>query len=163
MTLGRILGYLGVWSAIGCAVFSAYVVVVFRTGIVYTARKEDGTLKKRVPLSGYLNMLFLLSGIIGLQVVANYFGLARQALEVRFLSLFLLNFGHYLILFLFDTLVIDGLVLSVWRPAFLQLSDALGQESMKQHILISIPIGTLAGIGLTAVSTAISYFALFSG
>jgi len=162
MTLERTLGYLAAWSAIGCAVFCAYVVVVFRTGIVYTARKEDGTLKKRIPLSGYLNMLILLLGIVGFQVVANYLGLVRKALEIGFFPLFLLNFGHYLILFIFDTIVIDGLVLSVWRPGFLQLPDAIGAGSMKKHILLSIPVGTVAGIGLAAVSTVVSYFALFS-
>jgi hypothetical protein len=162
MTLEKMLGYLGVWSAIGCVVFCAYVVVVFRTGIVHTARKEDGTLKKRIPLSGYLNMLILLLCIVGFQVAANYFGLVRKALEIGFFSLFLLNFGHYLILFVFDTIVIDGLVLSVWRPGFLRLPDAIGAESMKKHILLSIPIGTVAGIGLTVVSTVVSYFTLFS-
>ena len=72
-----------------------------------------------------------------------------------------MNFGHYLLLFLFDTLVIDGLVLAVWRPAFLRLPDAMGGESMKRHMLLSIPVGTVAGIGLSAVSTVISYLALF--
>jgi hypothetical protein len=106
-------------------------------------------------------MLSLLLGIVGLQVVANYLGLAREAIEISFFPLFLLNFGHYLILFVFDTAVIDGLVLSVWRPGFLQLPDAIGAESMKKHILLSIPVGVVAGIGLTAVSTAVSYFTLF--
>ena len=73
-----------------------------------------------------------------------------------------MNFGHYLIFFIFDSVVIDGLVLSVWRPAFLQLPDAMGSESMKRHILLSIPIGTVIGIGLAAVSTAISYFMLLN-
>ena len=163
MTFERVIDYLGIWSAIGFVVFSAYVVIVFRTGIVYTSRTEKGTLKERIPLSGYLNMVIFLLGIVGFQIVANYFGLAREELEVTFLSLFLLNFGHYLILFLFDTAVIDGLVLSVWRPRFLQLPGAIGRESMKKHILLSIPIGMLAGIGLTAVSTALSYFTLFGG
>jgi len=153
-----VLHYLGLWGAIGCALFSVFVVVVFRTGIVFTARQEDGTLKKRIPLTGYLAMLIIPFDIVSLQVVANYFGLARRALEVSFFSLFLLNLGHYLILLIFDSVVIDGLVLSVWRPGFLQLPDAIGRESMKRHILLSIPIG----VGLTAASTAISYLTLLT-
>lgn len=62
-----------------------------------------------------------------------------------------------------ETVVIDGLVLSVWRPGFLQLSDAIGGESMKKHMLLSIPIGTATGAGLTAISTVISFFTLFRG
>jgi hypothetical protein len=70
----------------------------------------------------------------------------------------LLNYSVYLILFLFDTFFIDGFVLAIWRPAFLKLPDEMGRESMKKHILISIPIGLLLGIILTLISTAISYF-----
>jgi hypothetical protein len=163
MTLGTAFYYLILWSVIGFTAFSAYVFMVFRTGIVYTARKQDGTLKERIPPSGYLNMLILLISIVGFQCLANYFGLVRENIVLSFFSLFLLNFGHYLILFIFDSVIIDGLVLSVWRPKFLSLPDTLGRESMKKHILVSIPIGTIAGIGLTGVSTVISYFALFRG
>ena len=44
-----------------------------------------------------------------------------------------------------------------------KLPDATGAESMKKHILVSIPVGTVAGVGLAAISTVISYFTLFSG
>ena len=162
MTPEEVLRYLGVWSAIGCALFSVFVVVAFRTGIVFAARQEDGILKKRIPLRSRLAMLIIPLGIVGLQVLANYFGLPRKALEVSFPSLFLLNLGHYLILFTFDTVVIDGLVLSVWRPAFLRIPDGMGWESIKRHILLSIPIGTVVEAALAAVSSAIFYFTLLN-
>jgi hypothetical protein len=163
MTLEEVLGYLGLWSAIGCALFSAYVVVVFRAGMVFTARKEDGTLKEQIPLIGYLNMLFLLFGIVGFQVVANYFGVASKGYGVSFFSLILLNFGHYVILFLFDTIVVDGLVLSVWRPGFLRLPEAMSGESMMRHMLLSIPVGIMAGMVLSVLSAVVSYLAVFKG
>ena len=77
--------------------------------------------------------------------------------------LMLLNFGHYVVLFLFDTVVVDGLVLSLWRPAFLRLPATMNRESMKRHVLLSIPVGLIAGIGLTALSTAISCSMVLSG
>ncbi|MEJ2607018.1 MAG: hypothetical protein P8Z41_10125 [Anaerolineales bacterium] len=95
--------------------------------------------------------------------LANYYGLARSGLTIPFMVLFLLNFVHYIILFLFDTLVIDGLVIGVWRPEFLRLPDDMGAESMKKHMLKSIPVGIVAGVALTVISTAISYFAMFAG
>jgi hypothetical protein len=161
MPLETVFCYLIIWSVTGCVVFSAYVVVVFRAGLVYTARSEDATLKKRIPLMGCLNMALFLFLIVAFQMTANYFGLVREKLEVDFVALLLLNFGHYCILFLFDTAVIDGLVLSVWRPRFLRLTSALGPESMKEHMLKSIPVGLVAGVGLTAVSTTLSYLTLF--
>jgi hypothetical protein len=163
MTVEMTIQYLVVWSLIGFVAFSLYVFVVFRSGMVYTSRKQDGTLKNRIPLSGIINMLLLLSLIVGYQVLANYIGLARNGVDIYFMALFVLNFGHYFILFLFDTIVIDGLVLGIWRPGFLRLSDEIGGESMKKHILISIPVGMAAGIVLTAISSAISYFMLFAG
>ena len=163
MTMRDVLDYLALWSAIGFALFSAYVVVVFRTGLVYSARNDDGTLKEHVPPSGQLNMLVLLVAIVGFQVLANYLGIAREGYRVSFLSLLLLNLAHYLILFLFDTLVIDGLVLAVWQPSFLQLPEAMGVESMKEHMLRSIPVGLVAGIALSAFATAISYSLILGG
>lgn len=162
MTRETIIQYLIFWSAIGSVGFFMYVIFVFRSGMVYSSRKPDGTLKDRIPLSGILNMLLFLLIIVGFQVLANYLGLSRNRVEIRFFGLYLLNFGHYFILFLFDTVVIDGLVLGIWRPGFLKLSDEIGAQSMKQHILISIPVGIIAGIALTAISSAISYLVIFA-
>lgn len=161
MTPAETLGYLGIWSVVGCVAFSLYVIAVLRTGIVFTARKEDGTLKEHIPLSGYLNMLLFLAIIVGFQVVANTIGISRRGYAIGLLPLFLLNFGHYLILFLFDTVVIDGLVLGVWRPQFLRLPEAMGGASMREHILKSIPVGIVSGIILTALSTLLSFLLLF--
>jgi hypothetical protein len=157
MTTQAILSYLALWSAIGCALFSAYVVVMFRTGLVYTARNDDGTLKEQVPASGQLNMLALLVAIVGFQVGANYLGLAGKAKQISFLSLYLLNLVHYLILFVYDTVFIDGFVLAMWRPEFLRIPEVMGGESMMRHIVQSLPIGLVAGVALCAFSTAISY------
>lgn len=163
MTSVDVPGYLGIWSIVGCVAFSLYVIAAFRAGIVFTARKEDGTLKERIPLSGYLNMVLLLVIIVGFQVAANYLGIARLGYSVRLLPLFLLNLGHYLILFLFDTVAIDGLLLGVWRPQFLHLPEAIGRASMKEHILKSIPVGVIAGVLLTASSTMLSFLLFFRG
>ncbi|MBN1267412.1 MAG: hypothetical protein JXA25_18110 [Anaerolineales bacterium] len=158
-----ILQYLVIWNVLGSAIFCVYVVIVFRSGVVYTAREEDGTLKKKVPLAGLLNMIGLLLAIVGLQVAANYFGLARKGLKMAFPALLGLNYAHYFILFLFDTIVIDGLVLAVWRPGFLRLPEKMGRDSMKEHIRTSIPVGLAAGAVLAALSSAVSYFLVPAG
>jgi len=74
--------------------------------------------------------------------------------------LYALNLGLYLILFLFDSLVIYGFVIGLWRPAFLQLPDAMGAESMREHIQKSIPVGILFGLIISLVCTVISYYML---
>jgi hypothetical protein len=156
MAQGQIISYLMLWGLIGCGLFFLLVVVFFRTGLVYTARKEDGTLKDEIPLSGKLVMLILPISYLIYQVISTYFGIVKTGITLSFWNLFLLNFAVYLILFTFDTFVIDGFVLSVWRPTFLKIPDAMGKESMKKHILISIPVGLLIGALLTLLSTTIS-------
>ncbi|MFC1997423.1 hypothetical protein ACFLXI_07435 [Chloroflexota bacterium] len=151
------MSYLLLWGLIGCALFFILVVVLFRTGSVYSARKLDGTLKDVIPLSGKLAMLILPISYLVFQVLSNYIGLVQQGTTLNYGQLFPLNYGIYLILFLFDTFFIDGFVLAIWRPAFLQLPDEMGKESMKKHILISIPVGLFIGAILTLISTTTSY------
>jgi hypothetical protein len=158
MIPSQIALFLFIWGLIGCLMFFLLVVFLFRTGIVYTARKADGTLKDEVPWQGKLAMLIVPVSYFAFQVISNYFGLVRQDFVLNFWLLFLLNYGVYLTLFLFDTFFIDGFVLSVWRPTFLQLPDEMGAESMRKHILASIPIGLVIGAALTIISTTVSYF-----
>jgi hypothetical protein len=157
MAINTALSYLLFWGLIGCVLFFILVVVLFRTGLVYTARKPDGTLKESIPLTGKLVMLIIPISYFVFQVLSNYFGLVRQFVSLNFLQLFALNYGVYLILFLFDTFFIDGFVITIWRPAFLHLPDEMGKESMKKHILISIPVGLAIGAILTIISTSTSY------
>ena len=160
MSVKDVICYLALWSLIGAALFSAFVGFVFRSGIVYTSRKENGTLKESIPLRGILVMVAFLLSIVGFLVLANYLGLARKHAHLGFGALFLLNMSLYLILFLFDTLIIDGFVLARWRPAFLHLSDQLGRESMREHITRSIPVGIVFGLIISGLSAAISCFVI---
>lgn len=160
MSPGEIILYLVTWGIIGAVLFSFFVIYVFRSGVVYTSRNEDGLLKEKIPPEGYLTAgLFLLS-IVGFMVLANFFGLVRQNYQLSFSALYLINLVLYLLLFLFDTIVIDGLVLGYWRPAILQLPEAIGWVSMKVHIIKSLPVGAFFGLMVSLVSTSISYFIL---
>jgi hypothetical protein len=128
---------------------------------VYASRHADGTLKEKIPWSGLLLMGGFLVTIVGFLVAANCIGLYRRRVSLDFGDLFCLNFTLYIILFLYDTLFIDGFVLGYWRPKFLKLPAELGRESMRGHMLRSIPVGLGVGILLAFASTMISYFAFW--
>jgi len=162
MSMSEIVPYLAIWGIIGSVIFSFFVILVFRTRIVYTAREEDGSLKEKIPLRGYLTSGIFLLCIVGFLVLANYLGLFRKGIQLSFGALYTLNLTLYLILFLFDTIVIDGFVLGYWRPAFLQLSEAMGWTSMKEHMLKSIPVGIIIGFIIALFSTLISFYLLMS-
>jgi hypothetical protein len=160
MSPPEIIIYLITWGIIGAVLFSFFIIFVFRSGVVYTTRNEDGLLKEKIPLRGYLTPAVFLLCIVGFLVMANYFGLARQNFRLNFGPLYLLNLVLYLILFLFDTIVIDGLVLGYWRPEFLRLPNAMGWDSMKVHIIKSIPVGAFFGLMIALLSTTISFYTM---
>jgi hypothetical protein len=162
MTLQSIMKFLGLWSLIGASLFCVFVIVAFRSGLVYTARNEDGLLKDQIPLRGYIAMASFLLSVIAFIIIADYYSIAKNASSVGAFNLFIVNYCLYLILFLFDTLVIDGFVLGYWRPKFLRLSEQMGRESMGAHMLKSIPIGMGFGVLITLLSTLFSYFVILS-
>jgi ABC-type Fe3+ transport system permease subunit len=160
MSLKDAAAYLATWSLLGAVLFSVFVVFIFRSDLVYASRRKDGMLKERIPVRGYLVMGAFLCAIVGFLVLANYVGLVRRSVGLGFGGLFLLNLLHYLILFLYDTAFVDGFVLSHWRPAFLRLPEEMGRESMREHITRSIPVGSVAGVLMAALASAISYLIL---
>ena len=158
MRTTEVIRYLALWGWVGIILFTFFVVIAFRTGLVYSARKDDGTLKNRIPLNGVLAMTIVPLGLIGLHLLSNYFGLVLRGIWLKFWLLYLLNFGLYFIVFIYDTLVIDGFVLATWRPAWLKIPDAMGRESMRKHILISLPVSIFIGALLTLFSTILAYY-----
>ena len=93
MTLINVISYLVVWGIIGAVLFSSFVIFVFRTGIVYTARNKDGLIKERIPITEYLTSIGFLVIIIFFLVAANYFGLIQNGYQLSFWSLYALNLG----------------------------------------------------------------------
>ena len=78
MRIFSVLIYLGLWSLVGAAVFSLYVVFVFRSGEVYKARNEEGHLKKKIPLKGILSMVGFLVLVVAFLAGTNYFSLISR-------------------------------------------------------------------------------------
>ena len=148
------------WTVIGAAAFSVYVIVVFRTGLVYTARHRDGTLKDQIPLSGYATSFALLALSVLLVVGFDYFALRAIGEPVSFLELWAWNYGLFLLIFLYDTIVVDYFVILIWRPGFLQLPDEMNRQSMMKHIKISLFKAPVIVAVISLVATVIAYLTL---
>ena len=160
MTLQTIITYLSFWTLTGAAVFSLVVIVLFRSGLAFTARSEEGHLKEEMPLKGLLTMIAFLAFIVAFITAANYFSLTRQGIHPDFWALFLLNLGLILLLEIYDTLVIDWWVIGQWRPAFLNLPEAMNKEEMKTHIRRSFVLAPLFGLLIALASAVISVWLL---
>ena len=84
--------------------------------------------------------------------------LTARAIGARTVVEFGTSFGISTIyLFLYDTLVIDILVLVIWHPRFLRLPDTEAFTSARYH-LRTIPAGTILGVLMTLISTLISFY-----
>jgi len=152
MTISLVLTYIAIWSFVGIAVFSLIVLYLFRSGKVYDARTEEGHLKKNMPLKGILNMILFLGLIVTFLTLTNFLTLVPHTADLDFWIVFLLNFILITILILYDSLVIDWWVIGHWRPAFLQLPEAMNKKQMAIHIRRTMLVAPPLAILLSALS-----------
>jgi hypothetical protein len=152
--LTHLLGNMAIWGVLGACLLNVIVVVVYRTGLVHTARKKDGTLKRKVPIAGLLIMLAMLLLTVAFIVLFDYSTFSpHQPSGVA--EVLLVNFAFVLLLVLYDSLVIDILVLGLWRPAFLHLPAELTLESMVFHVKKQFTVGWLFIVPVVFVSALI--------
>lgn len=152
MDISQIIQYLLVWSAISAAAFSLVVIYLFRSGRVYDARTEEGHLKPHLSLRGLLTMLSFLALVVAFMTMTNFLGLVRCGFELGYWSLFGLNLSLILILTVYDSLVIDWFVIAHWRPAFLNLPQAMDREQMKEHLRRTFFVAPLYALLLASLS-----------
>ena len=156
MLLHQVLKYLILWSLIGSIVFSLMVIYLFRSGRVYDARNEKGHLKKRMSIKGLLTMISFLVLIVAFMTFTNFLSLVSQDIQVTFWQAFWLNLSLIIVLILYDSVVIDWWVIGRWRPAFLQLPEAMDKEEMAKHIRATFVAGPLFALLLAVFSAGVT-------
>jgi hypothetical protein len=109
-----------------------------------------------MPLRGILSMLLFLVLVVAFIAVTNYLSIISKGLEVTFWSLFLLNIALIMILVVYDSLVIDWWVIGFWRPAFLNLPDAMDKEQMKVHLKRTVIVAPIISILIAVLSAGIT-------
>ena len=143
---------LGVSFLAGAFLLTLAVVFVFRTGIVYSNRKEDGTLKTKMPLMGYVVMGLTLILILAFFVLCDY--LTFRVVSAGIVRILAFNMLLITLLSLYDGCVIDLWVLGKVRPSILSLPDAVTIDSMKRHVkkqftaawVLKIPLALVSGL-----------------
>jgi hypothetical protein len=144
-------------GAAGMLLFILYVLAVFRTGAVFTERRKNGLLKKKPSFRGILNSALLLALITAFLFFSNLVGVRKGLVRPGFGPVFFFDFLLYCVLFAYDTLVIDYLVLSKWRPRFLKLPRAMNSSSMAKHMVYSLPAGLFSGAVLSLASAFLTW------
>lgn len=152
--MSDILVNMGIWGLIGACFLNVIVVVVYKTGIVHTARNKDGTLKRRIPFVGILTMLVMVLLLVTFVVLFDYSTFSTWP-NSTFIDVFLTNFAFVLLLVLYDSLVIDILVLGLWKPTFLHLPEDVTLESMKFHVKKQFTLGWIFLFPIILISSTI--------
>jgi hypothetical protein len=152
--MSGILVNMGIWELIGACFLNVIVIVVYKTGIVHTAREKDGTLKRKIPFVGILTMLIMLLLLVTFVVLFDYSTFFTWP-GIVFIDVLMTNFVFVLLLSLYDALVIDILVLGIWKPTFLPIPEDVTLESMKLHVKKQFTVGWIFLLPIILISSAI--------
>ena len=149
MVAFALIPHLLFWGIIGCLLFSAIVILFFLTGVIYAAvEKPDPKTKQK----GYVGSFVIIIGIISIQIVSTLTSLGNLKINDEYLAIYIINYLLYILLFLYDTIIIDVLILVKWHPDFLHLPDEEVFTSTSYHLKTLIP-GSIIGLALTGIST----------
>jgi len=146
-----------IWFLIGVFLLNIIVLAVFRTGIVYKSRKQDGTLKKKMAFAGILLFLIMLILILIFFIAFDYFAF-KNIEQIKYIRVLSINLLLLLLLDFYDAFIIDIFVLTKWKPGFLKLSKELTPDSMKFHIKKQFTAGWIIKLPLILISSTLFYF-----
>jgi len=156
MSINNLVSYLIIWSMLGVILFNFVVIYLLRSGDVYESRGKDGLRKRDSSVKGWITTLGFLGLVVAFLLAGNYFSFLRIHSGFTFWQIFWLNFALMMILVVYDSIVIDWLVIAKWRPAFLKIPDEMNAESMKKHILFTIPVAPVICAVIAAISAGAS-------
>jgi len=127
------------WGVTGSLLLAAYLIIAWQTAFF-----------------GLLRSILM---YVAIMVVADMQDLAPGFTRPTFSSLLAYNYTLYIFWLLFDTLVIDILLVAVWHPGFLKLPSREPHGSVSYH-LRTIPRGLILGMPVTLVGTGIALLLL---
>ncbi|MBI9051952.1 MAG: hypothetical protein JEZ00_21230 [Anaerolineaceae bacterium] len=138
---------------LGATFLSLFTVWVYRSGAVHRSRHYDGTMNTKSDWQGKVLSFLFLAIVIILLVIYDKTINCQQTLN--FWQLSLANFTLMFILTLFDSFIIDLLVLARWKPAFLKIPDEVTVESMRLHVKKTFQLGWVIILVLSFLSSGI--------
>jgi hypothetical protein len=107
-------------------------------------------------IKGILTMVSFLVLVVAFMTLTNFISLVFPGIELTFWSIFMLNLTLILIMIAYDSFVIDWWVIGRWRPAFLQLPDAMDKDQMAEHIRRTFIAGPVFALVLAALSSGVT-------
>jgi hypothetical protein len=152
--------HVGNWSLVGAVGFTLLLILASITKAFQLVRDEEGLFRKPMPLGGWIVMAGFFLTIFLFFIAAAYFGLLIKGMSPSFWVLWLMNFLIFFTLLLFDTFIIDILILVLWHPAFLKLPDKEMFVSITFHLKTML-FGTIFNIVASFISSLAAWLLFF--
>lgn len=143
-----------IWLITECAVFNIVVIFLFRTRLVFSARDEKGEMKRKQTPKGWLAIAGFLILILFALFEYDWF-LLPQSAGMSFGQILLINFIFLILLVLYDSFVIDLLIIGKWRPDFLHIPKEMTFNEQWEHVKKTFIFGWIFIIPLTAISAVV--------
>ena len=152
--------HVGKWSLVGAVGFTLLLILAKVTKAFQLVRDEVGLYRKPMPLGGWMVMAGFVLTIFLFLIAATYFGLHMKGISPSFWTLWLMNFMTFFTLLLFDTFIIDILILVLWHPAFLKLPDMDVCTSISFHLKTML-FGTIFSIAISFIGSLGAWLLFF--
>lgn len=142
-------------GCIGSLVFTGYLIVMSKVGIASAIRDDNGKLKKEFNWKLIVGIVLSTTLLFGLLYVGNKFLINSLPENPSFLQFFLNSFGIFLVIHIYDLIIVDYLIIVKWHPKFLKLPNTEYYTTMKPHyegFVKGFPIGVIASLLVSLIS-----------
>lgn len=146
------------WLAGGCAAFSIFVLVLFKSGAVSRTRNERAELRRDLSLKRILTLVVVMAVFCAVILAFDYTMFVRQA--PGFWRVLWYNAIFVMALVCFDSFVIDLWVIGRLRPKILDLPPEMNMDAMKAHVARQFTVGWVFVAPLIILSAA-AFYVLF--
>jgi hypothetical protein len=138
-------------GAMGCIGFTLFLALMSYGGIASAMRDEAGNFKKERSLKSVVGSIAFLCLLLGFLSVVNINYVSSLPTEPRFVKLWVNALSVFMIIHVYDLVVLDYLVIVKWHPKFLNLPDTDYYRTFRPHV-----IGFLKGIPLGLIVSLVS-------
>ena len=121
-------------GGIGSVIFTLIIILLSTTGIAKAMRDEEGKFKKEFNRKTLLGAVVFIGFLTGLLHYGNLNYTNTLNANPTFFQLWVNYFGIFLIIHLFDLIILDYIIIVKWHPAFLKLPDTQYCKTMQLHI-----------------------------
>ena len=136
-------------GGIACLLFTAVIVTVGLSGIADAIRDEHGNFRKEFNLKTVFGLLLMLFLILGMQIWGNLRCMQIREEPLGLMPLWINGFSIFMVLHLYDLIVLDYLIIVRWHPRFLKLPDTDYYTNLRPHFIgfiRGIPFGILLSL-----------------